>query len=71
MPAIITDRLKRQFAQQIFDENQGTNRGDSDNYFYIGIGHSQIWQPSANTDTTVLQAILKEIVNSLDTIFNQ
>jgi len=54
MPAIITDRLKRQFAQQVFDENQGTNRGDSDNYFYIGIGHSQIWQPSANTDTTVI-----------------
>lgn len=53
MPAIITDKLKRQFAQQIFDENQGTTPGDSDNYFYIGVGHSQIWQTGANTDVTV------------------
>lgn len=53
MPAIITDRLKRQFAQQIFDENQGVNPGDSDNFFYIGVGRSQIWQTDAATDVTV------------------
>jgi len=23
MPAIITDKIKRQFAQQVFDQNQG------------------------------------------------
>ena len=54
MPAIITDRLKRQFAQQLFDENQGTTLGDSNNYFYIGVGHSQSWQVSDATDNTVL-----------------
>ena len=52
MPAIITDRIKRQFTQQVFDENEGINLGDSDNYFYIGVGHSQIWQPALGTDVT-------------------
>ena len=52
MPAIITDKLKRTFSQLIFDENQGTTLGDSNNYFYIGVGHSQIWQTDDNTDVT-------------------
>ena len=52
MPAIITDRIKRQFTQQVYDENEGINLGDSDNYFYIGVGHSQIWQPALGTDVT-------------------
>ena len=52
MPAIITDKLKRTFSQLIFDENKGTTLGDSNNYFYIGVGHSQIWQTDANTDVT-------------------
>lgn len=53
MVAIITDKIKRQFAQQIFDENQGTNLGDSNNYYHIGVGHSQSWQVSDNTDVVV------------------
>ena len=52
MPAIITDKLKRSLSQQIFDENQGTSLGDSNNYYYIGVGHSQIWQTDDNTDIT-------------------
>ena len=52
MPAIITDKLKRTLSQQIFDENQGTSLGDSNNYYYIGVGHSQIWQTDDNTDIT-------------------
>lgn len=53
MPAIITDKIKRQFVQQVFDQNQGTTLGDSNNYFYIGVGHSQVWQTDDNTDVTV------------------
>lgn len=52
MTAIITDAIKRQFAQQLFDENAGTNIGDSDNYYYIAVARSQQWQPDANTDNT-------------------
>lgn len=50
MTAIITDAIKKQFAQQLFDQNAGTNIGDSDNYYYIAVGRSQQWQPEANTD---------------------
>lgn len=50
MTAIITDAIKKQFAQQLFDQMAGTNIGDSDNYYYIAVGRSQQWQPSVNTD---------------------
>lgn len=50
MVAIITDQLKRVLAQHLFDENSATAVGDSDNYYYIGIGRSQTWQPDLNTD---------------------
>lgn len=53
MPAIITDKLKRNFSQLIFDENQGVTLGDSNNYFYIGVGHSQSYQTDDNTDVTI------------------
>lgn len=53
MTAIITDKIKRQFLQQIFDENQGTKRGDSDNYYYIGIGRSQTWDPDNSLDDPI------------------
>jgi len=53
MPAIITDKLKRNFSQLVFDENQGDTLGDSNNYFYIAVGHSQSYQTADNTDTTV------------------
>lgn len=51
MTAIITDAIKKQFAQQLFDQNAGTSLGDSDNYYYIAVGRSQQWQPTLNTDT--------------------
>lgn len=50
MTAIITDAIKKQFAQQLFDQNAGTSIGDSDNYYYIAVGRSQQWQPANNTD---------------------
>ncbi len=50
MTAIITDAIKKQFAQQLFDQSAGTNIGDSDNYYYIAVGRSQQWQPEDNTD---------------------
>ena len=40
MTAIITDRLKRSFLQQLFDEATGEKIGDSDNHFYIAVGRS-------------------------------
>lgn len=52
MPAIITDPIKKLFAQQLFDENAATSLGDSNNYYYIAVGRSQEWQPEASTDNT-------------------
>lgn len=50
MTAIITDAIKKQFAQQLFDQNAGTSLGDSNNHYYIAVGRSQQWQPDDNTD---------------------
>jgi hypothetical protein len=50
MAAIITDKIKLQLAQSIFDEFNTANLGDSNNYYYIGIGRSQEWQAEAQTD---------------------
>ena len=50
MAAIITDKIKLQLAQTIFDEFNTANLGDSNNYYYIGIGRSQQWQAAAQTD---------------------
>lgn len=52
MTAIITTKIKKQLAQTIFDEAEGLNLGDSDNYYYIAIGRSQQWDPVANTDVS-------------------
>jgi len=54
MTAIILNPIKDIFTQKIFNENQGTTIGDSDNYYYIGVGHSQQWQAEDNTDNTVI-----------------
>ena len=43
MVAKITDKLKKQLVQQVFDELTGEKLGDSDNYFYMAIGRSQEW----------------------------
>ena len=51
MTAKITDKLKKQLAQQIFDEATGTKIGDSDNYYYIAVGRSQEWAVEATPDT--------------------
>tara|TARA_R110000868_G_scaffold411764_1_gene709284 strand:- start:3931 stop:5346 length:1416 start_codon:yes stop_codon:yes gene_type:complete len=51
MTAIITDRIKKEFAQLIFDENAGATLGDSNNYFYVAVGRAQQWQPASNLDT--------------------
>ena len=59
MTAIITDPLKKQLVQTIYDEVEGLNVGDSGNYYYIGVGRSQVWGPDtiAPTDNTpTLQA---------------
>ena len=53
MTAIITDRLKRSFLQQLFDEATGEKIGDSDNHFYIAVGRSQQWDPVNNIDNKV------------------
>lgn len=50
MVAIITDKIKKQLAQSLLDENEGVLIGDSDNYYYVGVGHSQQWDPEGNTD---------------------
>jgi hypothetical protein len=50
MTAIITDKIKKQFAQQLLDQFSVANIGDSDNYYYIAAGHSQIWDPVNNLD---------------------
>tara|TARA_Y100000385_G_scaffold33873_1_gene31775 strand:+ start:4020 stop:5522 length:1503 start_codon:yes stop_codon:yes gene_type:complete len=50
MAAIITDKIKQQLAQTIFDEFNTANIGDSNNYYYIGVGRSQQWQAEAETD---------------------
>lgn len=50
MAAIITDKIKYQLAQTIFDEFNTANIGDSNNYYYIGIGRSQQWQAADETD---------------------
>jgi hypothetical protein len=50
MTAIILDPIKDIFTDKIFNENQGTRLGDSDNYYYIAIGKSQQWNPTDNTD---------------------
>jgi hypothetical protein len=56
MTAIILNPIKDIFVQKLFNENQGTTPGDSGNYYYIGIGRSQQWQPSLNTDTPTTPA---------------
>jgi hypothetical protein len=59
MTAIITDALKKQLTQTIFDENEGVNLGDSNNYYYIGVGRSQVWGPDTvnpTDNTPTLQA---------------
>jgi len=50
MTAIITDKIKKLLAQSLYDELDGTNIGDSDNYYYVAISRSQQWQPDDNTD---------------------
>ena len=50
MVAIITDKIKKQLAQGVLDEFAGATPGDSDNYYYVGVGRSQIWDPTAKTD---------------------
>lgn len=57
MVAIITDTIKRNFLQQVFDEAQGTKIGDSDNYYYIAIGRSQQWDPVASTDVATTPTV--------------
>jgi len=52
MTAIINDNLRRLLLQQIFDENEGVNLGDSDNHYYIAVGRAQQWQTEDNTDVT-------------------
>ena len=52
MVAIITDQLKKVLVQDLFDENEGTNVGDSNNHYYITVGRSQSWQPADNTDVS-------------------
>ena len=54
MTAIITDKIKKQFAQQILDEFVGASAGDSDNYYYIAVGRSQQWQPETNADNAII-----------------
>lgn len=51
MTAKITDKLKKQLVQQIFDEVTGTKIGDSDNYYYIAVGRSQSWTDENAPDT--------------------
>ena len=53
MTAIISDKIKRLFLDRLFNEATGTRIGDSDNYYYIGIGRSQTWQNDGLTDVTV------------------
>ena len=53
MAAIISDKIKRLFLTQIFDEATGTKIGDSDNYYYMAIGRSQTWDPSGTTDLAI------------------
>lgn len=51
--SIIVDKLKRDFVQHMFDEATGTTPGDSDNYFYIAVGRSQLWDPTNSLDIPV------------------
>ena len=46
MGAIITDKIKRSFLTQLFDEATGTKLGDSNNYYYIAVGRSNQWGAS-------------------------
>ncbi len=56
MAAIITDKLKKQVLQGIM-----TDIDSSDNYYYIGIGRSEVWN---NTDTAPTpQNSLREVRN--------
>lgn len=50
MVAKITDKLKKQLVQQVFDELTGEKLGDSDNYFYVAVGRSQDWDDDENPD---------------------
>lgn len=72
MPAIVTDALRRQIAQDFFDQFTGDTRK-----YYIGIGRSEQWDSSdtvptpTNTPTTVeafrnsLQSVKKVEASSL------
>ena len=53
MAAIISDKIKRLFLTQLFDEATGTKLGDSDNQFYIGVGRSQTWDPTGISDAAL------------------
>ena len=53
MAAIISDKIKRSFLTQIFDEATGTKIGDSDNYYYMAVGKSQTWDPTGTTDNAI------------------
>ena len=53
MAAIISDKIKRLFLTQLFDEATGTKLGDSDNYYYIGVGRSQTWDPTGVSDAAI------------------
>lgn len=50
MAAIISDKIKRLFLTQLFDEATGTKIGDSDNNYYIAVGKSQTWDPTGALD---------------------
>ena len=49
MTAIITDKIRKQLVQSIYDELASVP-GDSDNYYYVAVGHSQQYDPAGNTD---------------------
>lgn len=56
MSSILTDTLKRDLVQKLFNENEGTRVGDSDNNYYIAIGRSEVWSDPTNAsvnDTTI------------------
>ena len=56
MGSILTDTLKEDLVQKLFNENEGTRIGDSDNKFYIAVGRSETWSDPVNAainDTTI------------------
>lgn len=49
--SIITDTLKRDLAQHLYNELEGTRIGDSDNHYVIAIGRPNVWNPINGLDT--------------------